>query len=129
MISGYILQIQEEAIGVHHDLAEYLYTAHRLILEPRKTRPIRSAIFVTEELQDPEELEKTAQAQKVKEMLAKVLAESGYQIGEDDLLAEDKDQLVRNNSEAIRRCISKGHSTWGWHDICSAVQHGYGLSS
>jgi hypothetical protein len=99
---------RKEAIRVHHDLAEYLYTSHRLILEPWKTRVLKAQTFVDHELQDPQEVERTAQAQRVNSKLSEILALTGYQLGEDDLLDEDKDQLIRDNLvELFKDCVSR----------------------
>ena len=87
---------RREAIRVHYELTDYLYTAHRLVLQPSKTRILRTETFFKEELVDPEEEERSTMAAKLREMLQAIL-ESGYSVGEDDLLSEDKDRAVRES--------------------------------
>jgi hypothetical protein len=99
---------RREAIRIHHDLSDYLYTSHRLILEPWKTRILTVESFRQRELRDPAEVERVARIERVKARLSEILAESGYQIGEDDLLDEDKDKLVRENLvELFEQCIAQ----------------------
>jgi hypothetical protein len=49
-----------EALRTLHDLAEYLYTAHRLSLEPTKSRILPVDTFISKELRDPEQEEKSS---------------------------------------------------------------------
>jgi hypothetical protein len=64
--------------------------------------------FLTQELIDPEEEERSAMAAKVREMLQAFFDLSGYSIGEDDLLAEDKDRALRESLvELFDSCLSK----------------------
>jgi hypothetical protein len=98
---------KHEAVRVHHDLTDYLYTAHRLVLQPWKTRILKTTQFAESELVDPAETERSAVVAKVRGLLDAILEQSGYAIGEGDLLSEDKDRAVRENLvELFESCIS-----------------------
>jgi hypothetical protein len=60
---------RREAISLHHDLADYLYTAHRLSLEASKTRVVHVETFKREELRDPEEEEQRAKVNRFDELM------------------------------------------------------------
>lgn len=99
---------RKEAVRVYHDLVEYLYTAHRLILEPWKSRIMPIQQFIQADLIDPGELEQSARTVKIREVIERILFESGYSVGEEDLLDEDKDRAVRDNLvDLFEECIAK----------------------
>jgi hypothetical protein len=60
---------RREAVTMHHDLAEYLYTAHRLSLESSKTKVMHVAKFAREELRDPGEEEQRAKVARLKGLM------------------------------------------------------------
>jgi Reverse transcriptase (RNA-dependent DNA polymerase) len=97
-----------EALKMQHDLVDYIYTSHRLILEPWKSRIISVREFRKKELIDPSEVERQSEVMKLQDLIDEILSESGYSIGEDDLLEEDKQKAVRENlSELFEGCIAK----------------------
>jgi hypothetical protein len=99
---------KREAVRIHHDLAEYVYTSHRLILEPWKTRIVPIRHFIDQELVDPSEIERSSKVQKIRSLLDQILFESGYSVAEDDLLDQDKDRAVRENLiELLEECVSR----------------------
>jgi hypothetical protein len=49
---------------VYHDLVEYIYTAHRLILEPWKSRVLPIDKFLEMELIDPSEIEHSSELRR-----------------------------------------------------------------
>lgn len=99
---------RREAVRVYHDLVEYLYTAHRLIFEPWKSRILTVEQFQDRELVDPGEIERSSQVARLRELIEHILAESGYSIEEDDLLDEDKNKAVRDNLvELFQECVAK----------------------
>lgn len=99
---------RRKAVRVYHDLVEYVYTAHRLILEPWKSRIVPIHTFIDEELVDPSEVERSSRVAKIRELIERILLESGYSVGEDDLLDEDKDQAVRDNLvELFEECVAR----------------------
>jgi hypothetical protein len=96
------------AVRVYHDLVEYVYTAHRLILEPWKSRIMPIERFIEAELIDPGEVEQSSRIDKIREVIERILFESGYSVGEDDLLSEDKDKATRDNLvELFEECVAK----------------------
>lgn len=99
---------RRQAMRIYHDLADYLYTAHRLTLEPQKTRVLRVETFGKRELVDPEQMEKRSKVKKLQEVIQNILFESGYSIGEDDLLEKDKQKIVRENLLTLfTDCVAK----------------------
>ena len=97
-----------EALKMQHDLVEYIYTSHRLILEPWKSRIFPVASFRKKELIDPSEVERQSEVKKLQDLIEEILYESGYSVGEEDLLEEDKQKAVRENLvELFGECIAK----------------------
>jgi hypothetical protein len=97
---------RRQAVRVYHDLVEYVYTSHRLIFEPGKSRIIPIKNFVDEELLDPNEIERSSRVEKTRALIEQILIESGYPIGEDDLLDQDKDRVVKENLvELFEECV------------------------
>src|SRR5260221_2518832 len=50
-----------------------------------------------DELVDPDEIERSSRVEKIRSLIERILSESGYPVGEDDLLDQDKDRAVREN--------------------------------
>lgn len=99
---------RRQAMRVYHDLADYLYTAHRLTIEARKSRIVRVSSFVERELIDPEQLENRSRVKKLQSLIEAILNSSGYSIGEEDLLEEDKQKVVRENLvDLFKGCVAK----------------------
>jgi hypothetical protein len=99
---------KRQAVRVYHDLVEYIYTSHRLILEPWKSRILPVKVFIDDELVDPSEVERSSRVEKIRSLIELILFESGYSVGEDDLLDQDKDQAVRENLvELFDECVAK----------------------
>jgi hypothetical protein len=97
-----------EALNIQHDLVDYIYTSHRLILEPWKSRIIPLQEFKKKELIDPAAVERQSEVSKLQELINEILNESGYSVGEEDLLDEDKQQAVRENlSDLFEGCVAK----------------------
>jgi hypothetical protein len=106
---------KREAVRIHHDLVEYVYTSHRLILEPWKTQIVAIKQFIAQELVDPGEIERSSRVEKIRALLDQILFESGYSVGEEDLLDRDKDRAVKENLiELFEECVEKRHFTSGW---------------
>jgi hypothetical protein len=99
---------RRHATRVYHDLAQYLYTAHRLALEQHKSKVLRVETFGTRELVDPEQLENKSKAKKQQELIEAIRFMSGYNIAEEDLLEGDKQKVIRDNLvEIFKGCISE----------------------
>jgi hypothetical protein len=99
---------KRQAVRIYHDLVEYVYTSHRLIFDPRKSRIIPIKIFVDDELLDPSEIERSSRVEKIRTLIEQILIESGYPVGEDDLLDQDKDRAVKENLvELFEECVAK----------------------
>jgi hypothetical protein len=99
---------KRQAVRVYHDLVEYVYTSHRLILEPWKSRILPIKNFVDHELVDPDEIERSSRVEKIHALIEQILSESGYPVGEDDLLDQDKDRAVKENLvELFEECVAK----------------------
>jgi hypothetical protein len=97
-----------EALCVQHDLVDYIYTAHRLILESWKSKIIPVNEFRRKELIDPAQLERQSEVEKLQDLIDEILDESGYSVGEDDLLDTDKQKAVRENlAELFAGCVAK----------------------
>jgi len=97
-----------EALSVQHDLVEYIYTSHRLILEPWKSKIIPLVEFRKKELIDPAQLERKSEVEKLQLLIDEILNESGYSVGEEDLLEADKQKAVRENLlELFEGCVAK----------------------
>lgn len=97
-----------EAIKIQHDLTEYMYTSHRLILEWRKSQIVSTNDFKKRELINPAAIEERAQVNKLQELIEQIFSTSGYFITEDELLDEDKKKAVRENlQELFEGCIAK----------------------
>jgi hypothetical protein len=94
--------------SVQHDLVEYIYTSHRLILEQWKSRIYPIGEFQKKELIDPSEIERKSKLEKLQSLIETILFESGYTVGEEDLLEADKQKAVRENLvELFERCVAR----------------------
>jgi hypothetical protein len=91
---------RREAVMVHHDLAEYLYTAHRLSLESSKTKIMHVDRFTREELRDPEEEEQRKKVNRLNEMMDEVFQNLGPYEDISDVV--DEQEL---SSEATRDAL------------------------
>ncbi len=61
-----------------------------------------------DELVDPDEIERSSRVEKIRSLIERILSESGYPVGEDDLLDQDKDRAVRENLvELFEECVAK----------------------
>jgi reverse transcriptase-like protein len=97
-----------EALKVQHDLVEYIYTSHRLILEQRKSRIYPINEFQKKELIDPSEIERKSKVERLQSLIEAILYESGYSVGEEDLLEADKQKAVRENLvELFEQCVAR----------------------
>ena len=68
---------RKQAIMLKHDLAEYLFSAHRLSLESSKTSITYVDRFVKEELSDPEESEQQARVDRMSQLFKEIVDENG----------------------------------------------------
>lgn len=97
-----------EALKIQHDLVDYIYTSHRLILEPWKSKIVPLLEFRKKELIDPAQVERRSEVDKLQALIEEILNESGYSVDEEDLLEADKQKAVRENlSELFKGCIAK----------------------
>jgi hypothetical protein len=92
---------RREAVAVHHDLVDYLYTAHRLSLESSKTKVVHVETFKREELRDPEEQEQRIKVERF-DGLMKEFFES---IGPYDDAMEQRPEEDEMASEATRDAL------------------------
>jgi hypothetical protein len=73
-----------------------------------KTRIVPIKQFIDQELVDPGEIERSSRVEKIRALLDQILFESGYSVGEDDLLDRDKDRAVRENLiDLFEECVSR----------------------
>lgn len=96
-----------------HDLAEYLFTAHRLSLHPSKSRILDVESFIRDELLDPEQVETNAKRDRLS-LLMKDLKKGDYEGDEIDdeeidLKAVDYDSL----RDLFQRSIAGGNLSTG----------------
>lgn len=91
-----------EALRAQHDLSEFLYTAHRLALNPNKTRTYRTETFVTKVLDNPAFAVRDKKLRIVKDAMA-AWAAAGYTFDAADVAegVEDVDVLVALFEECI----------------------------
>lgn len=81
----------QQAVMILHDLSEYLYTAHRLVLNESKTRIITTESFITGELRDPEEEEEQSRLsllQQQIEQLYELIGDYGAALDASDPLED-----------------------------------------
>jgi hypothetical protein len=92
-----------EAIRAIHDLCDYLFTAHRLSLQPQKTRTYAASTFISMVVERPELLEQTRKAEHIKE-LVDLFQAAGYSVEQDDIDTSklNLDVLV----ELFQECIT-----------------------
>jgi hypothetical protein len=101
-------QSRRQATRIYHDLAEYLYTSHRLTLEQQKSRVLRVETFGRKELVDPARLEKESKLRRQRELIEAIRFMSGYNLSEDELPDEDKRKVVRENLvELFKTCVGE----------------------
>ncbi len=77
-------------MSTHHDLADYLYTAHRLSLESSKTKTMHVERFTREELRDPDEEEQRAKVQRFEGLMDEFFENLGPYADTDDLPDEEE---------------------------------------
>jgi hypothetical protein len=98
---------RQEAIWLHHDLTEYLYTAHRLSLEAHKTYIAYSERFLREELRDPERQENDAKTERLTALAREFHEATGYVIEPDDLPDDEKAQALRQGlADLFITCVT-----------------------
>jgi len=68
---------RKQAIELKHDLAEYLFSVHRLSLESTKSSIKHVDRFVKADLSDPEEIEQQARVDRMNQLFNEVVEESG----------------------------------------------------
>ena len=85
---------------VQHDLAEYLYTAHRLSLESSKTKIMHVKKFIREDLRDPEEEEQRTKVNRLNEMMNELFQSLGPYEDLSDVINEEE-----LSSEAARDAL------------------------
>jgi len=98
-----------ERTGVEaaHALAEYLYTAHRLVLAYGKTRLLPTKRFIETELLDPEEEEERGKVTKLTAEIDQILENTGYEIEFENLPESDRKKLTRTNlKELFERAVN-----------------------
>jgi hypothetical protein len=88
---------ETEAIRAAHDLTEYLYTAHRLVLATSKTYLYTVGEFTEKELLDPAEREEQGKISKLRALLDEVLQNTGYHFDFEDLPEADLNKVTRDN--------------------------------
>lgn len=89
---------RKHALKALHDLADYLYTSHKLALQANKTRLLPITDFAKMELLDPERLEQNKKTEKINELVTDLEQTAGYgNFTEEDLPSEDVQELVREN--------------------------------
>lgn len=87
-----------QALKALHDLADYLYTSHKLALQANKTRILPVTDFARMELLDPERLEQNRKTEKINELVTELEETVGYgNFTEEDLPSEEVQKLVREN--------------------------------
>jgi hypothetical protein len=94
---------EREAVDAAYALAEYLYTAHRLVLTPSKTKLYSVKKFVTVELLDPKEQEERGKVSKLKSRIEEILENTGYHIDFEELPESDLKQVTRENLKELLR--------------------------
>lgn len=85
---------KSEANRVLHDLSEYLYTSHRLVLQANKSTILSIDEFLEKELGDPEQLENQSKSRKINAVLEQLIQETGYPFFPDDLDTKDIHQIA-----------------------------------
>lgn len=92
-----------EAIRAVHDLCDYLFTSHRLALQPSKTRTYKKATFASQVLENPEFLEQRRKKAKI-DAVVHGWHELGYSVSEEDIDASEikLDVLVELFGECIK---------------------------
>jgi hypothetical protein len=88
---------ERDAVDAAHDLAEYLYTAHRLVLTPSKTKLYSIEKFVSEELRDPAEEEERGKVSKLKSRMKDIFDMTGYHVELEDLPESELNKATRAN--------------------------------
>ena len=89
-----------------HDLSDYLFTAHRLSLQPGKTRIITVAEFKGAWLENPGFIERQHQAKKLEEYLELLRDALGYNFTEDDLGKDDKRDIALNTLDTLEELFN-----------------------
>lgn len=106
-----------EALWTLHELCDYLYTAHRLALNPTKTMILTCEDFVRHELLDPEEEEERGRLARMSELIESVMQQAGgYGAFEDvtdfEELVDDEEKrkaVGDNIAELFDRAIAGGN--------------------
>ncbi|HVZ73545.1 MAG TPA: RNA-directed DNA polymerase [Polyangia bacterium] len=91
-----------ESIRAIHDLTSYLFTAHRLALQPQKTKTYRSDVFRARVVESPEALERQKKAEHLKAIIEQWEA-LGYGLEEKDVDAPEINTDVI--AELFRECL------------------------
>lgn len=97
---------EAEAVRAIHDLCDYLFTSHRLALNPSKTRVHTVRAFSQRYVEQPEQVERKKRREKISEQID-ALVEADYAgiVGEEDL---DLSQIdLETLAELLRDCIKK----------------------
>jgi hypothetical protein len=92
------------AVRATHDLCDYLFTSHRLALQPSKTRTYKKGTFATEVLKNPEYAERKKKTEKVQKIV-QAWHEAGYLIADDDIDTSDLDLDVL--VELFEECVEQ----------------------
>jgi len=99
---------REEAIGILHDLTEYLHTTHRLALEGSKTRILTAKRFVESELHDPVRAEDAKRRKRINNLVEQILTLTGYVVTAEDLEPEDNLKATRRAlGDLLSECLEK----------------------
>jgi len=77
-----------ESIRAVHDLCDYLFTSHRLALQPNKTRTYKKATFAKRVVENPEFIEQKRKTAKINEAV-QAWQDVGYSVTADDLNASE----------------------------------------
>lgn len=101
------------AVEALHDFTDYLYSAHRLVLNAAKTKIISVAEFLDKEIRDPELEERRAKSRRLQEMIDDLIADlGGYGAFtekelEEGLSSKAKSEVARDSiKELFEECLS-----------------------
>lgn len=88
---------RKECLSALHELTDYLYTVHRLPLQPSKTKLRASADFVKYVLRDPAKVEDQKKHAALNRMIDEIYEVTGYFVELDDLPPADINEAVRKS--------------------------------
>ena len=102
---------RKQAIELRHELAEYLFSVHRLSLESTKSSIKYVEQFVKVELSDPEEIEQQARVDRMNQLFKEIVDEGGPYWFEGIDEGTEKELLNKAQKESFvalfRDCVKK----------------------